>query len=97
MFIGKYMKIIVKVKTRAKEESVERVGQPMLGFENPKEKRREEMVTYKVSVKEAPVGGKANEAIIKALAKYFNISKFSVHLISGQTSKQKIFEIFGKI
>ena len=48
---------------------------------------------YQVAVKEAPVGGKANEAIINALAEYFNIAKARINLISGQTSKQKIFEI----
>ena len=83
------MKIIVKAKTRAKIEGVERVNQPGLGFDISKE----EIPIYKVSVKAAPVAGKANEAIINTLADYFKIAPARVKLLTGQTSKQKIFEI----
>ncbi len=83
------MKIIVKAKTRAKENKVERVTQAGLGFDNIKE----EMVVYKVSVKEAPVAGRANEAIVRILAEYFGVGRAQVRLVTGQTSKQKIFEI----
>ena len=83
------MKIIVKAKPKAKVEKVERVEQPSLNFEN----KSAELVVYKVSVKEAPIGGKANDAVIRALAKYFETSPSRIRLISGQTSKQKIFEI----
>ncbi len=48
---------------------------------------------YKVSIKEPPVDGKANEAIVRVLAEYFKVSKSSVRLVSGSTSKQKVFEI----
>jgi uncharacterized protein len=87
------MKIIVKAKTRAKITKVERVGQPAIDFPNNDNKKKTETVTYKISVKEAPVDGKANEAIIKALSEYFEVSKSSITLVSGQTSKQKVFEI----
>jgi len=83
------MKIIVKAKPNAKTESVERVGQPSLGLSDLKL----ELVEYKVSVKEAPVGGRANEAIIRALAKYFNTSPSFVRLVSGASNKRKVFEI----
>ena len=83
------MKIIVKAKTRAKKESVERSGQPTLDLGDSKT----EMVVYKVSVKEAPVAGRANEAIVCALAEYFEVGVGQVRLVTGQTSKQKIFEI----
>lgn len=83
------MKIIVKAKTKAKENKVERVGQPVLDLD----KKKDDLVIYKVSVKEVPVDGKANEAIIKALAEYFDVSKSNITLISGQSSKQKVFEI----
>lgn len=82
------MKIIVKAKTKAKVTKVERVTQPSLGLDN-----KEELVTYKVSVKEAPVDGRANEAIIKALAEYFDVAPSSISLVTGQTSKQKVFMI----
>jgi len=84
------MKIIVKAKTRAKMTKVERVDQPVLDLG---EKKRGELVTYKVSVKEMPVSGKANEAIIEALAEYFDTAKSNINLVSGQSLKQKIFEI----
>ena len=84
------MKIIVKAKTRAKMTKVERLEQPVLDLE---EKKRGELVTYKVSVKEMPVNGQANGAIIDALAEYFDTAKSNINLISGQSSKQKIFEI----
>jgi uncharacterized protein YggU (UPF0235/DUF167 family) len=83
------VKIIVKAKTKSKTEKVERINQPNLGLENSKA----ELVVYKVSVKEAPVAGRANEAVIKALATYFDTAPSRIKLVTGQTSKQKIFEI----
>lgn len=83
------MKIIVKAKPNSKKESVERITQATLGLENNKT----ELVEYKVSVKEPPVGGKANEAVIKALAKYFDVAPSLIRLHSGATAKRKIFEI----
>jgi len=46
-----------------------------------------------VAIKEPPIQGKANAAIIKALAAHFNIPPSAVQLISGFSSKQKIFNI----
>ncbi len=83
------MKISVKAKTNAKTEKVERVTQPKLPLSN----NENECTLYKVEVKEPPIGGKANEAIIKALAKYFKIPPSSVRLVRGQSSKHKFFEI----
>lgn len=44
-----------------------------------------------VYVSAPPLGGRANEAVIKALAEYFKIKRYQISLIRGQTSKQKIF------
>jgi uncharacterized protein YggU (UPF0235/DUF167 family) len=82
------MKIIVKVKTKSKVTKVERVTPPELITASVPEP-----VIYKVSVKEAPVSGQANQAVIRALAEYFDIAPARVCLITGQTSKQKLFEI----
>lgn len=71
------MKIFVKAKPNAKEEKVEKISE----------------THFVVSVKEPPIQGKANEAIVKALAGYFGVSSFRVRLIAGFSSKQKIFEI----
>lgn len=49
--------------------------------------------SYSVSVKEPPVDGRANEAIIKALAKFFSISPSQIILISGHTAKIKTIEV----
>ena len=49
--------------------------------------------TYAVSVKEPPVDGRANGAIINSLAKHFSISPSEITLISGHTSKIKKFEV----
>ncbi len=94
------MKIFVTAKTHAKKESVQRVGQPTLdlhieniGKRGESVPRKSELVQYKVSVTEAPVAGAANKAIIQALAGYFEVAPSCVTLVSGQTSKQKIFEI----
>ncbi len=89
------MRIIVKAKTKAKIAKVERVSQPSLDLNIKKEvnQKMEEPVIYKVSVKEAPIQGKANEAVIKALAEYFDVAPSRIQLISGQTSKQKIFDL----
>ncbi len=64
-----------------------------------KPKKKQEKVvqidqnTYAVSVKEPPVDGRANDAIIKSLAKYFSISPSQISLISGHTSKIKKIEV----
>jgi len=83
------MKIVVKTKPNSKNESVERITQATLGLDNGKL----EMVEYKVLVKEPPVSGKANEAVVKALAKYFGIAPSLIRLVSGATAKRKVFEI----
>ncbi len=46
-----------------------------------------------VYIYEPPLGGKANKAVIEALAEYFRTSKSQVKLIRGEKSKQKVFEI----
>lgn len=94
------MKILVNARPRSKVERVTRIDQQSaLGLEElgiPAEivnKRTPTLPVYKVWIKDAPIEGKANEAIVRVLAEYFNISKSSIRLVSGQTSKQKVFEI----
>lgn len=48
---------------------------------------------YKAKLTAPPVGGKANEMLIKVLAEYFNISKSSLRIIGGKTARVKIVEI----
>lgn len=71
------MKIFVKAKPDAYEEKIEKVDESH----------------FIVSVKEPPIRGLANVAIVRALAGYFNVSSSQVKMISGYSSRQKIFEI----
>lgn len=71
------MKITVKAKPGSREEWVEKL----------------EDGSFVVSVKEPPIQGKANIAILKALATHFGVSPSEVRLVSGFSSKQKVFEI----
>ncbi len=71
------MRIYVTAKTNSKMEKLERVDK----------------THYKVATKATPIDGKANQALIKILAKHFGIAKSLVELKSGETSKQKVFEI----
>lgn len=71
------MKVFVKARPSAREEKVEKISE----------------TNFVVWVKEPPVKGKANRAIIKALAGYFNIASSGVVLVAGSSSRQKIFEV----
>lgn len=71
------MKITVFAKPNSKKEKVEKLSE----------------LHYRVSVKAAPVEGKANDAIIKALSVFFKIPKTSIQLLRGAQGKIKIFEI----
>ncbi len=46
-----------------------------------------------VYVNQPPLEGKANYAVIEALAEYFKVSKSKVVLLKGQKSKTKTFSI----
>lgn len=71
------MKIFVKAKPMARKESVEKIDN----------------TNFIVWVKEPPKDGKANQAVIKALAEYFGVSQQNVRILIGQTSRQKIIAI----
>ena len=71
------MKLTVKIKPNSKNEKIEKI----------------DGTTLLIAVKEPPIDGKANKALVKALAKYFNVSSSAVRIASGRTSKQKIIEI----
>ena len=49
--------------------------------------------TLLVKVKEPPREGKANAAMVKAVAKHFGVSSDSVRIVSGHTGRNKIIEI----
>jgi hypothetical protein len=49
--------------------------------------------TLHVYVNAPPLEGKANIAIVEALSKHFTVKKSQILQVSGQKSKQKVFEI----
>jgi hypothetical protein len=49
--------------------------------------------TLHVYVSAPPLEGKANNAVRETLAKYFKIKKNCVLIVSGEKSKNKVFEI----
>jgi uncharacterized protein (TIGR00251 family) len=49
--------------------------------------------TLVVKLREKPIDGAANEALIKFLSKEFNVSKNSITLEKGQTSRFKKIQI----
>lgn len=71
------IKIYITVKTNAKEEHVEQISEK----------------EYKVSVKATPIQGKANIAVVNALAEYFKVTKAEVSITGGYFGKKKIVEI----
>lgn len=71
------MKIFVKVKPGAKNERVMKIDD----------------AHFVVSVKEPPVEGKANEAIIRVLSDYFHVPKSQIRILKGVQSKNKVIEI----
>ncbi len=48
--------------------------------------------TVRVHTVAAPSDGQANDAIIKMLAKYYDIPKTSIKIVRGNTSRNKIIE-----
>lgn len=53
----------------------------------------EEENSLKVYVTAPPVDNKANKAVIKALADYFNTKKKSINIVKGTHSRNKVIEI----
>lgn len=71
------MRIFVKAKPGAREGGIEKLDD----------------AHYTMSVKELPVKGRANAAIVKLLADYFRVEPSCVTIVSGHTSRQKVIEI----
>jgi len=71
------MKIFIKIKVRSKNNTIKKIDDNH----------------YLVSVTEVPEKGKANKALVKILAKSFNVPLQAVEIISGLSSRNKIVEI----
>lgn len=71
------MKIIVKTKPGAKNDKIEKVDE----------------ANYIVHIKEPPIDGRANAALVKMLASHFDVSPSLVEIISGYMARVKVIEI----
>lgn len=69
--------IKVKVMPRAKENNI-------LGLKDD---------ILRVKITAPPVQGKANDSLIKFLAKEFDIVKSDIRIVRGESSRDKIIEI----
>ena len=49
----------------------------------------------KVAVHAPPIEGRANQALIEFLAEYFSLSRKNVELLTGETSRSKVFLLRG--
>ena len=71
------MKIKIKAKPNSRENKITEITENY----------------FEVKVTVPPEKGKANEKIRELLARHFNIPKSKIELISGESYKEKIFEI----
>ena len=69
--------IAVTVKPNAKKPAITRIS------ENE----------YRASVNAAPVGGKANQLLIKLLADHFGVTKSSIEILRGRGARKKLIRI----
>ena len=74
---GKEMRIFTKVKPNSKKEEVKKV----------------DSTHFEIRIKAAPQEGKANSAVIKAMAEYLDIPKSRIKIVLGEKSKHKTLEI----
>jgi uncharacterized protein (TIGR00251 family) len=58
-----------------------------------KEEVVEQADGYTVRVRAAPQDGKANEAVIRLLARHFGVTRSAVRIARGLTARNKIIEI----
>jgi hypothetical protein len=75
--VAEKMKIFVKVKSNSKIEKIKEI----------------DSIHFEIFTKSPPREGKANVAVIDALARHFNIPKSRIKILAGVKSRQKIFEI----
>lgn len=71
------MKLFISAKAKVKNPFCEKVDE----------------THFIVAVKEPPAKGQANVAIAEALAEHFGIAYSRVRILSGFSSRQKVFEV----
>ncbi|MEI7426110.1 MAG: DUF167 domain-containing protein [Candidatus Moraniibacteriota bacterium] len=74
------MRIYLKVIPRSSQNIVEKISEG----------------EYRVKLTAPPVDGKANEALIKLLAEYFNVSKSAILIVGGKSLSRKMVDVLGR-
>ena len=69
------MRINVKAKPNSDENKVDKIDD----------------INFVVSVKDPPVQGRANRAVVKMLSEYFHTS--NIRIVSGHISRNKVVEV----
>lgn len=54
---------------------------------------RDETGDFRVHTTTAPTDGRANDAVIRALAEYLKVPKSNIRIIRGQTSHNKVIQV----
>ena len=75
------MRLTVRVIPRARHRAIEQMPDGLL----------------RVKVTEPTEGGRANEAVIEALAGHFHVTKRSVRIVRGMTSRTKMVEVIHEV
>lgn len=71
------MKLFVAAKPGARREKVEKIDE----------------THFEVAVKEPPVQGRANAAIIRALADFLALPPSRLRIVSGWSSRRKVIDV----
>lgn len=71
------MKVFIKTKPNSREDRIKQTS------EN----------SFEAQIKELPVDGRANQALIRIFAEFLKIPKTRIKIVSGWKSKNKILEI----
>ena len=64
-------------------------------FPNSKQQKiiKKSEYSFEIKVKQKPVQGQANQAVINVLSLYFKLSKERIKLVKGFKQRNKIFEV----
>jgi len=85
------MRILIKAKPGAKRAHIKEEPAELFASGAQGAPRR-----FTVAVTERAVEGRANEAILRALAEHFGVPRAQVRILSGALSREKVVEISGK-
>lgn len=88
------MVMFIKVKVFPSSKKKEMVKKsPSFALRASEDKSEGKEDSFEIKVKEKPIKGDANKAVVKLLSDYFNLPAGRIRLIKGAKQRNKIFEI----